>query len=117
MSLTCEIGQRTENIRPWMKGEIEMKAIEFVMNYESYVKEIEAVVRSEFKPIIQKMLEIDPHDLITPDSYFEGESVSELLLLSYASSQCHLEREPRTGQTRLVDDKPGPIGPIAWQFD
>ena len=51
-----------------------MKAIEFVMNYESYVKEIEAVVRPEFKPIIQKMLEIDPHDLITPESYFEHEN-------------------------------------------
>jgi len=54
-----------------------MKAIEFVMNYETYVKEIEAVVRSEFKPIIQKMLEIDPHDLSTPESYFEHESDAE----------------------------------------
>ena len=51
-----------------------MRAIEFVMNYESYVKEIEAVVRPEFKPIIQKMLEIDPHDLITPESYFQHEN-------------------------------------------
>ena len=48
-----------------------LEAIEFVMKYESYVKEIEAVVLPEFKPIIQKMLDIDPHDLITPDSYFE----------------------------------------------
>lgn len=40
-------------------------AIEFTANYVSYVKEIEAVARPEFKPIIQKMLEIDPHDLIT----------------------------------------------------
>ncbi len=44
------------------------------MNYEAYVKEIEAVVRPEFKPIIQKMLEIDPHDLITPEAYFEHEN-------------------------------------------
>jgi len=51
-----------------------MKAIEFVMKYETYVKEIEAVVRPEFKPIIQKMLETDPHDLITPESYFEHEN-------------------------------------------
>ena len=51
-----------------------MKAIEFVMKYESYVKEIESVVRTEFKPIIQKMLETDPHDLITPESYFEHEN-------------------------------------------
>jgi hypothetical protein len=62
-----------------VKGEIEMKvqAIEFVMNYESYVKEIEAVVRPEFKPIIQKMLEIDPHDLIRPETYFEHEAHAE----------------------------------------
>jgi hypothetical protein len=57
-----------------MKGEIEMDAIEFVMNYETYVKEIEAVVRPEFKPIIQQMLEIDPHDLIRPEAYFEHEN-------------------------------------------
>ena len=51
-----------------------VEAIEFVNNYEVYVKEIEAVVRPEFKPIIQKMLEIDPHDLISPESYFEHEN-------------------------------------------
>lgn len=55
-------------------------AIEFAMNYESYVKEIEAVIRTEFKPILQKMLEIDPHDLITPESYFEQESHAEGLV-------------------------------------
>ena len=62
-----------------MKGEIEMKveAIEFVMKYETYVEEIEAVVRPEFKPVIQKMLEIDPHDFIRPESYFEHESHAE----------------------------------------
>jgi hypothetical protein len=51
----------------------ESRAIEFVTNYETYVKEIEAV-KPEFKPIIQKMLEIDPHALITPESYFEHEN-------------------------------------------
>jgi hypothetical protein len=59
-----------------MEGDIGMKveAIEFVNNYEAYVEEIEAVVRLEFKPIIQKMLDIDPHDLIKPESYFEHEN-------------------------------------------
>ena len=53
---------------------MKVEAIEFVMNYETYVKEIEAVVRPEFKSIIQKMLEIDPHDLIRPEAYFEHEN-------------------------------------------
>jgi len=53
---------------------MKVEAIDFVNHYQTYVKEIEAVVRPEFKPIIQKMLEIDPHDLIRPDSYFEHEN-------------------------------------------
>ena len=53
---------------------MKVEAIEFVMNYETYVREIEAVVRLEFKPIIQQMLKIDPHDLITPESYFGHEN-------------------------------------------
>ncbi len=59
-----------------MKGEIEMKveAIEFVTNYGTYVREIETVVRPEFKPIIQQMLGIDPRDLIRPEAYFEHEN-------------------------------------------
>ena len=69
-----------------------MKAIEFVMNYESYVKEIEAVVRPEFKPIIQKMLEIDPHDLITPDSYFEGENDAKGLVWRIFMKKAKKER-------------------------
>jgi hypothetical protein len=35
------------------------------------------VVRPEFNPIIQKMLEIDPHDLIRPDAYFDHENHAE----------------------------------------
>jgi len=53
---------------------MKVEAIEFMDNYEGYVKEIEAVVRAEFKPIIQQMLEIDPLDLITPQSYFQHEN-------------------------------------------
>jgi hypothetical protein len=53
---------------------MKVEAIEFVMNYETYVKEVEAVVRPEFKSIIQKMLEIDPHDLIRPEAYFAHEN-------------------------------------------
>ena len=56
---------------------MKVEAVEFALKYESYVKEIEAVVRPEFKPIIQKMLEIDPHDLIIPESYFQHESHAE----------------------------------------
>jgi len=36
---------------------MKVETIEFVTNYETYAREIETVVRPEFKPIIQKMLE------------------------------------------------------------
>ena len=73
---TLIVDERTESICPWMKGGNKMRldAIEFVMNYETYVKQIEAVVRPEFKLIIHKMLEIDPHDLIRPEAYFAHEN-------------------------------------------
>ncbi len=53
---------------------MKVEAIDFVVKYETYVREIEAVVRPEFTPIIQEMLETDPHDLITPEAYFEHEN-------------------------------------------
>jgi hypothetical protein len=56
---------------------MKVEAIDFVLNYESYVKNIEAVVKPEFEPIIQKMLKIDPHDLIRPEAYFDHENHAE----------------------------------------
>ena len=49
-----------------------MEAIEFVANYENYLSEIEQVVRPEYHPVIEKLREIDPHDLVRPDSWFQG---------------------------------------------
>ena len=49
-----------------------MEAIEFVANYENYLTEIEQVVKPEFYPVIKKLREIDPHDLVRPDSWFQG---------------------------------------------
>ena len=49
-----------------------MEAIEFVANYENFLAEIEQVVKSEYHPVIEKLREIDPHDLVKPDSWFQG---------------------------------------------
>ena len=49
-----------------------MEAIEFVANYENYLAEIEQVVKPEFHPVIEQMKETDPHDLVRPDSWFQG---------------------------------------------
>ena len=51
-----------------------MDAIEFVVNYENYLTEIEQVVKPEYLPIIKELKEIDPHDLVRPESWFQSES-------------------------------------------
>ena len=51
-----------------------MDAIEFVSNYENYLSEIEQVVKPEYQPAIERLRENDPHDLVRPDTWFQGSS-------------------------------------------
>lgn len=50
-----------------------MDALEFINNYLAYLQEIEMVVKPEFQTIINKMKEIDPHDLVVPETWFPNE--------------------------------------------
>lgn len=51
-----------------------MEAIVFVKNYMDYLEEISSVVKPELLPIIDELKEIDPHDLIRPDTFFDSEN-------------------------------------------
>ena len=51
-----------------------MEAIEFVVNFEKYLTEIEQVVKPEFAPIIERLKETDPHDLVRPEAWFHAET-------------------------------------------
>jgi hypothetical protein len=46
-----------------------MEAIEFITKYESYLEEISNVIKPELLPIIDQLKNIDPHDLVTPETY------------------------------------------------
>jgi hypothetical protein len=50
-----------------------MDAIQFINSYISYLEEIEMVIKPEYQTIIDKMKEIDPHDLVVPESFFLSE--------------------------------------------
>ena len=50
-----------------------MDAIEFVSNYESYLDEISLVIKPDLEPVIIELKEIDPHDLVNPNSWFVNE--------------------------------------------
>jgi len=47
-----------------------MDAIEFISNYNKFLEEIEKVIKPELLPILQNLKDTDPHDLITPNSWF-----------------------------------------------
>ena len=51
-----------------------MESIEFINRYELYLDEISEVVRPELLPIIEELKQIDPHDLVRPDTFFESEN-------------------------------------------
>jgi hypothetical protein len=50
-----------------------MDAIVFIRNYHKYLDMIEAVIKEDYKPALEKLREVDPHDLVRPDSYFDSE--------------------------------------------
>jgi len=47
-----------------------MDAFEFVCNYYMLLEEIEQVIKPELLPVLEKLKETDPHDLITPETWF-----------------------------------------------
>ena len=47
-----------------------MDSIFFIRNYENYLNEIQKVVKPEYQSAIDELLEIDPHDLVSPDTWF-----------------------------------------------
>lgn len=51
-----------------------MKAIEFVNNYTSYLEILDNIVKPEYYPTLRKMYKLDPHDLVSPDSYFANDN-------------------------------------------
>ncbi len=50
-----------------------MDSIHFVVNYSSYLDEIQQVVKPELIPVLDELRQIDPHDLVTPETWFPSE--------------------------------------------
>ena len=51
-----------------------MDSIIFIRNYEIYLDEISQVIKPEYQSVIDELQQIDPHDLVTPDIYFDSEN-------------------------------------------
>jgi hypothetical protein len=51
-----------------------MDSIIFIRKYETYLNEIKQVVKPEYQSVIDELVQIDPHDLVTPDTWFSDET-------------------------------------------
>jgi len=53
-----------------------MDAFAFVANYDKYLEEIRSVIRPELFPQLDELAQIDPHDLVTPETWFPDENTA-----------------------------------------
>lgn len=57
-----------------VKTALRMEAIEFVHKYESYLDDIQLVIKPDLYSIINELRQTDPHDLVTPETCFPREN-------------------------------------------
>ena len=50
-----------------------MDAIGLINNYVLFLEEISRVIKPELLPVIDQMKDIDPHDLVQPNTFFLNE--------------------------------------------
>ena len=55
---------------------IDMEALEFIAWYPEYIETIRKVTKEEYYPALKKLEEIEPHDLIKPDTWFADENAA-----------------------------------------
>lgn len=66
-----------------------MDALEFIANYKSYVARIEAISAEKFQPAIDEMYSRDPHDMVSPSSYFNSDAEAVGLVFRYFRLECN----------------------------
>ena len=55
-----------------------MEAIEFITNYETNLEEIREIIKPELRHVIDQLKKIDPHDLVTEETYFMTENQARI---------------------------------------
>jgi len=53
-----------------------MDAIEFIDKYLSYIETIKKVSKDLYIPLLEEMGKWEPHDLITPETWFPDENAA-----------------------------------------
>ena len=53
-----------------------MDSIEFIGKYPDYIRLIKSVTKEKYYPILDRMENLEIHDVVTPDTWFQDESSS-----------------------------------------
>ena len=70
----------------------DMDALEFIIRYPDYLDEIDQIVKPELLSIVAELREIDPYDLITPDSWIVSEVQARGFVWMMFLKECHKRR-------------------------
>jgi hypothetical protein len=55
---------------------IDMEALEFIARYPEYLETIRKVTKEEYYPALKRLEDIDPRDLVKPDTWFADENAA-----------------------------------------
>lgn len=68
-----------------------MGAFEFIQNYPRYISELEQIIKPELFPVLQKLKDTDPHDLVGPDVWFVSETQARGYVWSLFFQRCKMK--------------------------
>ena len=65
-----------------------MDAFEFILKYPHYISELKEIIKPELLHVIEELECKDPHDLITPESWFINQNQARGFVLSLFLNHC-----------------------------
>jgi hypothetical protein len=75
-----------------------MDGIEFVVRASEFIQEIRDVVRPDLFPLVDQLATIDPHDLVTPDTWFPNDSSARGFVWSLFLKQAGIVHSHEAGK-------------------
>jgi len=77
-----------------------MTSIQFVMSYIEILEELDQVIKPELYPEIRSLYVIDPHDLITPETWFPSRDAAVGFVWRLLAKRAKEMREVRCDAVR-----------------
>jgi len=75
-----------------------MDSIAFVLNFPEYLRELRSVIRPELFPLVDELERIDPHDLVTPETWFLNENAARGFVWSMFLKQAGIVHSHEAGK-------------------